>query len=84
MLPFWMGWGAIKGRQSKMDNIQEAEDKLFLIVILHFSFFLTATKFSSPNGQADSLCLENQRIACFEISQMFSEFLKTINHTVDK
>lgn len=83
MLPCWMGWGAIKGRQSKMDNIQEAEEKILLIVILHFSFFLT-TKFSSPIFKADSLCLENQRITCFEISQMFSEFLKTIDHTVDK
>lgn len=62
MLLCWTGWGAINGRQSKMDNSHEAEEKIFLIVILHSSFFLTTTitKFSNPKGQADSLCMENR------------------------
>lgn len=44
----------MNGRQSKMDNIQEAEEKIFLTVILHSSFLLTTDKFSSPKGLADS------------------------------
>jgi len=59
MLLCWTGWGATNGKQSRMDNIQEAE-KIFLILILHSSLFLTTTRFSSPKGQADSSCMENK------------------------